>query len=216
MLYIDKKSLQYHLARIRRIKTWQLVFLLVILSLVSASLLRLNNLGMMERRDAVMAADAKNDRQAVKKALVDLQAYVSSHMNTSMGKGIYLEKQYERDREAALSAAADVSNPNAAVYQQASIECRSRWQGNVDSFRNDYVQCVTERLRTLGVASDPASALQLPKAENYHHNFLSPKWSADLAGFSVLLCLFVTSVIVIRVLTGIILRLLLKHRYKAM
>lgn len=211
---MNKRSLYTAFSVIKRIRTWQLVVMLLIGLVLSAAFLRLNNLEMDKRRAAVIQADKLADKEATKQGLVDLQRYVSAHMNTSLGKGFYLEYQYNRDKEAALTAATSTTNPNSAVYQQASIECRNRFQGGVASFRNDYVACVAERVRALSPSTDPSVGLKLPKAESYYYNFASPLWSPDLAGIMVLFCLVVTSVILLRIIAAIVLRMVLKHRFK--
>ncbi len=213
---MNQRKLHHILITITRVKTWQLVVLLLIGIVLSVTFLRLNNLEMIQRRDAVLAADKQADKEGTKQRLVELQHFVSSHMNTSLGKGFYLEGQYNRDKESALNVATSATNPNAAVYQQASIECRNRFQGGVASFRNDYVTCVAERVRSLSPSTDPAVGLKLPKAESYLYNFASPLWSPDLAGFSVLFCVIVTSVIVLRAIAAVILRIILKYRFKAL
>lgn len=212
---LDKRKLHYRLGRLHRLRMWQLLIVLLFGMLVAATLLRLNNIGMIERRDAVIKADASGDVQATKKALIELQRYVSGHMNTSLGNGVYLSKTYERDRAAALQAATSGSNPNSSVYQQASVECQSRFQGGVESFRNDYVQCVIERVNALGSGQDPASGINLPRADSYRYDFASPRWSLDLAGLAVLFCAIVLLAIVTKILTAVILRQLLKHRFKS-
>lgn len=212
---MNKRSLHTAYSRVRQVRTWQLVVILLIGLVLSASFLRLNSLEMDKRRQAVFAADKSGDKAAIQKSIVELQNYVSRHMNTSLGNGFYLENEYNRDRSDALSQATSASNPNAAVYQQASIECRNRFRGGVASFRNDYVACVAERVKALSPASDPEAGLKLPKAENYHYNFISPLWSPDLAGFLVLFCALITSVILLRLLSSLVLRMLLKHRFKS-
>lgn len=214
-LRIDKRSLQRFLAKVKRIQTWQLVVMLVIGLVLSASFLRLNSLEMNDRREAVYQADKSADEEKIRMSIVELQNYVSSHMNTSLGDGFYLEHSYNRARDSALNIATNATNPNAAVYQQASIECQNRFQGGVASFRNDYVACVAERVQALSPSPDIESGLNLPKAENYHYNFASPVWSPDLAGFTVLFCAIITSVILLRIVVAIILRILLKYRFKA-
>lgn len=211
---MNKRSLHTAFSVTKRISTWQLIVMLLIGLVLSASFLRLNNLEMDKRRTAVMQADKLADKEATKQGLIELQRYVSAHMNTSLGKGFYLEHQYNRDKEAALNAATSTTNPNSAVYQQASIECRNRFQGGVASFRNDYVACVAERVRALSPSTDPTIGLKLPKAESYYYNFVSPLWSPDLAGIMVLFCLIVTSVILLRVIAAVVLRIVLKHRFK--
>ena len=211
---MNKRSLHTTFSVIKRVRTWQLVVMLLIGLVLSAAFLRLNNLEMDKRRTAVMQADKLADREATKQGLIELQRYVSAHMNTSLGNGFYLEHQYNRDKEAALTAATSTTNPNSAVYQQASIECRNRFQGGVASFRNDYVACVAERVRALSPSTDPSVGLKLPKAESYYYNYASPLWSPDLAGIMVLFCLIVTSVILLRAIAAVVLRVVLKHRFK--
>ena len=210
----DKHSLVRFIAWLKVIKTWQLVVILIIMVVLSASLLRLNNLGMVERRDAVKAADEKGDRDQLKQSIIDLQNYVSSHMNTSLGdNGFYLEKSYERDRDKAIEALASETNPNADVYQEAALECQSRFQGGVESFRNDYVQCVASQVAELSSA-EAGEELALPKADRYRIDYVSPALSFDLAGLSVLISILLFITIISRLLLLALLRLLLSRRFK--
>lgn len=163
-----------------------------------------------------MVADESADKQAITKALVDLQRYVSAHMNTGLGGGVYLEKSYARDRAAALNQAANATNPNSAAYNQAALDCRSRFQGGANSFRSDYVQCVVERVAALGEGTDAVSSLLLPRADSYKYNFSSPLLSFDLAGLFVALSLLLTGITVLRLVAIITLHQLLKRRRPAM
>ena len=198
---------------VRNIKTWQLIGLLLICLVLAASLLRLNNLGMVERREAVKAADEAGDSQKLKESLVELQHYVSSHMNSSLGpNGVALEHSYNRAVEEWAKENANQTNPASRVYQEASVECRSRWQGNVESFRNDYVRCVADRVAALGSTEEEVA--DKPRADAYQINFVSPLWSLDLAGFAVLFCLLITGVIIIKFLEFILFRFLLYNYVK--
>lgn len=210
-----RRRVRTWLQRVRALKSWQLLVLLLIMTIVSATLLRLNNLGMVERRTAVINADEKGDKEALRKSVVELQRYVSAHMNTSLVGGLYLTKTYERDRDAALAAAENATNPSSSVYQQASVECRARWKGGVASFRNDYVQCVVEKVGSLAPQSDPTAGLKIPKADAYRINFASPLWTPDLAGLSVLICGILILAILVRLTTLVILRLLLRKHYRS-
>lgn len=211
----DKSKYQRWLHQIQRLKTWQLVILLLLGMLVSATFLRLNNLGMVERRSAVIMADEQADEAALRSSIVELQRYIARHMNTSLGNGFFLTKSYERDRDKALQTANQASNPNSSVYQQASIECRSRFQGGRESFRNDYVQCVVERVSALSPQADVEAGLNLPKADAYKINFSSPAWTPDLAGVSVAFCALITAVIFGRLLLVVLLRLLIRRHYRS-
>ena len=211
----DKATYRRTLRRIRSLKTWQLVVVLFLGIILSATLLRLNNLEMVERRTAVIQADEKGDPEALRTSIVELQRYIARHMNTSLEGGFFLSKTYERDRDAALAAANQSTNPNSSVYQQASIDCRSRFQGGRESFRNDYVQCVIERVSTLSPQTDIEQTLNLPKADAYKVNFSSPFWTPDLAGLAVAFCVLVTLVILGRALLTLVLRMLLKRHYRS-
>ncbi|HEX6258993.1 MAG TPA: hypothetical protein VFZ48_05935 [Candidatus Saccharimonadales bacterium] len=210
----NKKMLARQLWLLKRVKTWQLVIIFIIAAFLSATFLRLNNLGMIERREAVIEADKRGDERAIIRSLGALQEYVSSHMNTDLQNGVYLQYSYERARDKVLDNASNASNPNSKVYQRASVECRARWQGGVDSFRNDYVQCVIDRVKSLREGQDALSSLHLPRADMYRHVFISPLWTPDFAGFSVLFCLLILLLIAFRLVAAAVLRILLHRRYQ--
>ncbi len=208
----DKRQARYWLKLLKKVKTWQLVLILILLVFIAATFLRLNNLGMVERRVAVMSADKEGQSQQTKQAIVELQHYTSAHMNTSLGNGIVLQQTYLRDYEKALSEALEAPNQNSSVYQQASIDCQARFQGSVASFRNDYVTCVENAVASL--PADQQKEAHLPQLASYRYNFISPLISFDLAGIFVLACLFVTSVIIGRLCILYSLKLVLRRRNK--
>lgn len=211
---IDRRKIHHWLRVAQQLQTWQLIVILVLMVFVSATLLRLNNLGMIERRSAVMTADKSGDPQQIETALSELQQYVTNHMNTDLGRGVYLVESYNRDSAKVLQQANDAANPNSAVYQQASVTCRDRFQGGVESFRNDYVQCVLAEVNALSSGADPAGGIGLPKAELYRYDFVSPTWSFDLAGISVLLTTLLLVMIVLKIAFSLIAQSILKRRSK--
>ena len=213
---MNKRSIKLWLHRLQAVKTWQLIVILLLVTLVAATFLRSNSLGMAERRSAVLKADESGDKQAIRTKLVELQRYISSHMNTSLNGGLYLSHSYERDRAAALEAANGASNPNSAVYQQASIECRARWQGGVASFRNDYVQCVIDKVSSLSSATDTSAGLKLPRATSYRYDFVSPLWTPDLAGLFVAIGAAIIAVILGRLVALGVLHLMLRRHYQSL
>src|SRR5690606_6204000 len=95
----DKSAIRRQMYRLKRIKTWQLIVIFVLMLVLSATFLRLNNIGMIERRDAVIAADKTGDSFSIQNRIYDLQEYSSSRMNASTGP-VYLTEQYKRDTEA--------------------------------------------------------------------------------------------------------------------
>ena len=62
---IDKRKTRFRIKRLSQVKTWQLMILLVMVGFISATFLRLNNVGMVERRQAVENADKAGDVAAL-------------------------------------------------------------------------------------------------------------------------------------------------------
>ena len=202
---VDKKQISRNLKRLQHIKTWQLVILLILAGFISATFLRLNNIGMVDRRNAVASADTVGNEAVTQARLYDLQRYVSAHMNTDMGKGIYLEASYKRDVQAAYTRASGSSNGN--IYKKAQEVCAPRYT----SWSPAYVQCTVTELAKF----PSADALVLPKADIYLHVYVSPLWSPDFAGWSLVVCCVILLIIIARITSVGILKLLLNRRYKS-
>jgi hypothetical protein len=207
----DKRRIERNIKQLQRIKTWQLVILFILSCFVSATFLRLNNIGMVERRAAVVSADEVGDKTATVDRLYDLQRYVSAHMNTDLGKGIYLESSYKRDYQAAIDAAASDSNPNGNIYKKAQEVCAPQFT----RYSYAYLQCTTGELAKYPAASDPASSVKEPSLDTYLHTYVSPLWSPDFAGWSVLINLVLAVMIVVRLVAIGVLRAVLHRHYKS-
>lgn len=205
----DKRQVRRSIRQLQRVKTWQLVILLIIVGFIAATFLRLNNVGMVERRGAVLAADKDGDPAAIQARLYDLQRYVSSHMNTAMGS-IYLENQYKRDSERIINGASSDGNPNGNIYKKAQDHCAPKFT----HYSQAYLQCTVDYLAQYSPANNPSSTVILPKADTYRHSFASPVWSADFAGWSVLVALLIVVMIIGRLIGLGVLRLILKMRYR--
>jgi len=201
----DRQSIKRGIRRLQYVKTWQLVVLLVLFGFLAATFLRLNNIGMVQRRDAVLEADRHGDPEQIKSRLFDLQRYVTSHMNTNMGT-IYLENQYNRDSQQIINNAGGGSNPNGNIYKKAQDVCAPRFT----SYSQAYLQCTIDYLERYGPADEIKSTVKLPKASAYSHSFVSPIWSPDFAGWTVLICLFIVFMIVARFIGLVVLKLILK------
>lgn len=204
-----KRQIKRNLRQLQRVKTWQLVVLLLLFGFIAATFLRLNNVGMVERRSAVLIADETGDSEATKARLFELQRYVASHMNADMGS-IYLEHQYKRDNEKLLSEASGDSNPNGNIYKKAQESCAPRFRG----YSQAYLQCTIDYLNQYAPANDPVTKVAKPNVEMYRHSYAAPLWSPDFAGWSVLACAVIVLMIIGRLIGIAILRLLLKTRYR--
>lgn len=207
----DKKQVRHSIKQLQRVKTWQLVVLLVFTIFIAVTFLRLNNIGMVERRSAVTAADEAGNSEAVINRLYDLQRYVSSHMNTDMGKGLYLQASYKRDVQKAYDKASSNENPNGNIYKKAQDVCAPRFS----SWSPAYVQCTFGELGKYPAADNLAGAVKLPPADLYLHVFASPFWSPDFAGWSLVICVIIALVIVARTISLVVLRWMLSRHYKS-
>ena len=206
----DKKRVRQNISRLQRVKTWQLVVLLLLTALIAATFLRLNNVGMVERRTAVFAADKRGDREQVKQNLYALQRYSSSHMNAGTS-AIYLENLYEIDVKEARKKAQSSSGLAAKIIEQADAKCNEQFRGNYQAYS---VCFAAEQRKYVGV-NGTTSEIQLPNPELYRHAYFSPLWSPDFAGWTILLSIAIALVIAARLLGLIILKLLLRKHYSS-
>ncbi len=204
----DKRQVKRSIKQLQRVKTWQLFVLLLLIGFVAATFLRLNNIGMDQRRTAALDADKAGNPVAIKSRLVDLQRYVTGHMNADMGT-IYLEGEYNRDAAAANAAASSSNNPNGNIYKKAQDVCGPKYS-SVGHYSLAYQQCFLDELNKYPAAQELTTSLKLPKADAYRHSFVSPLWSPDFAGFSVLGCVLICIVILGRLIGLGVLKLMLK------
>lgn len=200
---LKKRQSQIGPKKLQRIKTWQLVVLLILSTFLASTFLRLNNIGMIERRNAVISADEVGSAEITKDRLYDLQRYVSSHMNTSLGQGVYLESSYKRGVQEAYRAPENDSQ----VYRLVDDYCKPRFS----HWSQAYVQCIANKLSEY----PETETVAFPNTRTYLHNFVSPVWSPDFAGLTVLVSSFLLIVIIIRFIGYLLLRLLLKRRFSS-
>lgn len=214
--------------KIHKIKTWQLLIVLVVLLFVDATLLRMDHVRMTELRDAVLMADASDDEVAVETALGELKDFVFNNIvinvvddngaqKVMFGTGpFYLEHTYIRAANRALEEAekrmmAD-SNPNGNVYQMASDVCRPQAIANGWSWNDaGYINCMTSEIQKYPAADELTSdiASSLPSTELYRKNYASPIFVFSLSGVMILITLIVTVVVICRMFWWVILRLAL-------
>lgn len=195
---------------LERVKTWQLFVLLILAVVVAATFLRLNNIGMVQRRDAVITADKAGNEQIIIQRMYDLQRYVSSHMNTNLNGGVTLQYSYKRDYQKAIDAASSDTNPNGNIYKKADDYCSPQFA----SYSNAYLQCFLSELQKYPAAAELQTSVKIPSESAYVHNFASPLWSPDFAGWAVVVCLLISLMIVGRLILLAILRILLYYHYR--
>jgi len=191
-----KKRLYRLWAHFRTVKPVYLLVAVLVCGSVSVMALRANNQKMLELREAVFVADERGGD--VEAALRALRQHVYAHMNTDLTSGdnavyppIQLKHTYERLLAEAQAAEKRTSEQ---IYSEAQAECERRFP---DSFSGGpRVPCIREYVEQHQVAKT-----EIPDSL-YKFDFVSPRWSPDLAGWSVVL----TTVLVL----GLAIRLALR------
>jgi hypothetical protein len=179
-----------HLARkiwdrvwlIRHVPYWVFLIVFIFSALVAVSALRHNNQRMIELRNAVYTADKNNGD--INGALNNLRKYVYSHMNTNLASGgnaikppIQLKYTYER-----LQAASSQSANNSGLYTQAENYCQARIPASVSISGRGRIACVQDYILSHGGNKGSNIPVAL-----YEFDFVSPSWSPDLAGWSLVI-----------------------------
>lgn len=207
----DKRNIRKNIKRLETIKTWQLIIILILSLFLSATFLRINNTGMITRRNAIDGADKSGDVIDVTSRIYDIQRYAAAHMNADTGI-FYLQSQYDRDVKAAVgSASGDASVGANSPQARADAVCNPNLQ--IHGYSLAYQNCMLEQLDKQGQVVDPAS-ITLPNPALYRYSFTSPVWSPDFAGWSVLLSLLITALVAVRFVVWAVLKVLLKRHYR--
>lgn len=169
-------------------------------ALICINALRQNAFTTNKLREAVTVADQQNGD--VEKALQDLRRHVYGHMNTNLTTGanpikppIQLKYRYER-----LMAAEQerMKTSNQQVTAKAESVCGQQFPGG--GFNAPRVACIQDyvaanAVKAGGVADDL-----------YKFDFVSPRWSPDLAGWSMVVASILGLLFVVRVAVSRLLR----------
>ncbi len=185
-----KKKMHHFWVKIRPLSYWYFLLAFVVSLSISVTALRNNNLEMVRLRDAVTKTDEEDGD--VEAALRQLRTHVYSHMNTNLSSGstaikppIQLKHRYERLLNAEQER---VAAANSKIYTDAQASCEARFPASASG--GGRVPCIAEYVSANG---------EQPRAiadSLYKFDFVSPLWTPDLAGWSlvistVLLLLFI-------------------------
>jgi len=191
---MDKQYFRKLHSFLQRINVYVLVVILVVSTTVCVFALRQNNLQVLKLRDAVIAAD--KDNKDVEGALTELRTFMYSHMNTSLSSGpnaikppIQLKYSYERLVEAEQQR---LTVENSKVYIEAQAECERRFPKGLSG--SGRIPCITDYVASRGVEQK-----NIPDSL-YKFDFVSPTWSPDLAGWSMLAAIVSGAFLVLRLL----------------
>lgn len=209
------------------VRNWQLLLVLVPLMFLTATLLRLDHLRMVELRDAVVEADEYGDEKGIANGLTALQQFVVSHVVVNVverngvqevifGTGpFYLEQQYLRAANAAISEAEnEIYNDNNSygnIYGVVSGICRPLAIANGWSWNSPgYLECWTSELAKYPASDNLSTAMvKLPSTELYRYDFASPIWAPTWSGWAILACIIILAIIIIRLVIWCILQIAL-------
>jgi hypothetical protein len=125
-----------------------------------------------------------------------------------LGEGVFLEHSYQRAYDESVQAAANAVTTNSQAYKDVEAGCRATYVRG-GSFKA-YISCVENGLKALSPGTDPLASVKAPAQELFKYNFVSPLWSIDFAGLSVLATLLVALLLVLRVISYVVLRSILK------
>jgi len=179
MSKMDKKKFLHVWHYIRRIHPWYFLAIAIIAGAINILSLRHNNLQMVALREAVYAADKAGDQVKIESSLYNLRVYVYNHMNTSLTSGtdsvhppIQLQYTYERAQAAQQTL---LGQNNAGLYHEAQQSCSAQ-QATSGA---EAIACIETYVSAHGVQ------LSAIPDGMYKFDFVSAKWSPDLAGWSL-------------------------------
>ncbi len=179
----DKRKLNHSYRRLRHIKSRYILILAVFFLILGIYGMRQNYSRMVELRAAVASADKQNGD--VETALRNLREFVYNHMNTNLSSGnvaikppIQLKYRYERLAKTEAKKAEEV---NREVKKQGEQICIKKYPGRI--FNSPRVNCTAKYISEHSAKQNPIPS------DLYKFDFISPVWSPDLAGVSLLLSL---------------------------
>ncbi len=225
---MKKNHIKQTLKNLRRVKTWQLLLILVLMLFIEATIMRFDHINMTDLKKEVIAADEAGNDEEIASAVQRLKTFVFSHtviniverngtQEISFGTGpIYLEHQYQRKASEAIAVAEAQAgtdeNPNGNVFAAAMNVCkpsaiRYGWAWNSP----EYLDCMTGE-----IAKYPASeSLQdtfvatLPSTALFRYDFSSPIWTPTLSGFMSIICIIMIFIILAKFIIWCFFRLAL-------
>jgi hypothetical protein len=197
---MDKGKLHHYWIAFRKPSLYILIACTVFFSALAIYSLRANNLKMLQLKNAVYVADEQNGD--IEGALQELRSYVNGHMNTQLRSPdateppIQLINQFNRYIEAEQAKVANQDTNQ--IYKDAQAQCET---GAIPLTAR--AQCIQDYIIANG---GNTAVLVIPPKELYTFDFVSPLWSPDIAGFSIILAILSGVLLVLRLIIGRILK----------
>lgn len=190
--------------RKRHIKNWHILLLLVFLTMCTVYFLRQNNLTMDRLRNNVVQADETDGDIAG--SIKALNEHVFKHMNTRIVRPIELVNTYNKQAQIAIEAASKSTGRD--VYAEATANCERRGipLSSIAQCAADYALANTE--------GSQGQKITLPDKNLFTYTFVSPKWTPDAAGVSLLLTGATLLWLVMRIVEYVLVRVIVRRRLK--
>lgn len=189
---MDKKFFRHFSKNLKHVNLWIFLAIAIVSGITFAFSVRNNNLTALRLRDKVTQVD--KDNGDIELALRELRTYIYGHMNTNLSSGqnaikppIQLKYRYERLLEAQQQK---VSIENAKIYSDAQAECEKQFPKGLSG--SGRIPCVTQYIASHGITQEPI------QDSLYKFDFVSPTWSPDLAGWSLVVASISFALFVIR------------------
>ncbi len=178
---------------LRAINIWYITIAFVCMLGITAYALRHNNQRMIALREAVYVADKEGGD--VEGTLRDLRTYVYGHMNTNLNSGkasVYPPIQLKYTYERLLSEQQEeVKQQNEQIYTEAQRECERLHPESYSGGAR--VPCIRDYVANKGIHTK-----DIPDSV-YKFDFVTPVWSPDVAGISLVVTVLLGLLLTIRV-----------------
>lgn len=190
---MDKKFFKRLLKKLHSANPWILLTMTIVSAIVCVLALRNNNVTALNLRDRVVQTD--KDNGDVEAALRELREYIYRHMNTNLASGsnaikppIQLKYRYERLVQAENEKA---SQQNAKIYTDAQADCEQRFPKGLSG--SGRIPCIQDYITSHGIQQST-----IPDSL-YKFDFVSPLWTPDLAGWSLVIASVSLALLVVRI-----------------
>lgn len=178
---MTKKQLPPFLNRLSQLRPVYLLTLALISGVIGIFGLRANNEHMLMLKQTLYQVDQNNGN--VQAALSNLQSYVTAHMNTELTTGInsvYPPIQLAGTYDRLVRAQSDLlQKQNSQIYTDAQTYCEKL---HPELSLANRVPCTEQYASSHGIQT----VVPIPDSL-YKFDFISPRWSPDLAGWSMVI-----------------------------
>ena len=179
----------------RNITFLSILILVISTGVLSLYFLRQNNTEMQRRRSAVFRADEQGvSNEELERKLQSLRDHVVNHMNTdlyppgtnSREPPIQLPYKYYRDTVWYWEQRIKPIDDRLPENLRAELDAARRVCEEGSYGISERLNCLVEETKDVNAMPEPP----ILRTEYYSYHFVSPRWSPDKAGWSIVACGF--------------------------